>query len=62
MQRLLADLHTHSVASGHAYSTINELAAMARERGLQAIAVTDHGPAIRRPRQAVLQQPRRAAA
>jgi putative hydrolase len=42
--RNLADLHTHTVASGHAYSTVAELAASARERGLELIAVTDHGP------------------
>jgi putative hydrolase len=44
--RLLADLHTHTVASGHAYSTVTELATSARDRGLELIAVTDHGPAV----------------
>jgi len=44
--RLLADLHTHSVASGHAYSTVSELAASAAARGLELIAVTDHGPSV----------------
>lgn len=44
--RLLADLHTHSIASGHAYSTVSELASAAAERGLELIAVTDHGPAM----------------
>lgn len=44
--RLLADLHTHTVASGHAYSTVTELAGAARARGLELIAVTDHGPAV----------------
>ena len=44
--RILADLHTHTVASGHAYSTINELALAAAEKGLQGLAVTDHGPAL----------------
>ena len=44
--RLLADLHTHTVASGHAYSTVTELATAARDRGLELIAVTDHGPAV----------------
>lgn len=44
--RLLADLHTHTVASGHAYSTYTELARAARARGLELIAVTDHGPAV----------------
>ncbi len=44
--RLLADLHTHTVASGHAFSTVTELAGVAAERGLELIAVTDHGPAV----------------
>lgn len=44
--RLLADLHTHSVASGHAYSTITELAEGARSKGLELIAVCDHGPGL----------------
>jgi putative hydrolase len=44
--RLLADLHTHTVASGHAYSTVSELATAAAVRGLELIAITDHGPAV----------------
>lgn len=39
------DLHVHTVASGHAMNTLYELAAEAKRRGLQAIAITDHGPA-----------------
>ncbi|MFW6035775.1 MAG: phosphatase [Halothermotrichaceae bacterium] len=39
-----ADLHTHSIASGHAYSTIAELAKAAQQKGLKMIAITDHGP------------------
>lgn len=38
-----ADLHIHTVASGHAYSTIKELAEAAGEKGLKMIAITDHG-------------------
>ncbi len=44
--QLLADLHTHTVASGHAYSTVSELASAAAARGLELIAVTDHGPSV----------------
>lgn len=44
--RLLADLHTHTVASGHAYSTVTENVQVARARGLELIAVTDHGPRV----------------
>lgn len=42
--KLVVDLHTHTVASGHAYSTVAENAAAAAERGLEMIAITDHGP------------------
>lgn len=37
------DLHCHTVASAHAYSTVKELAEEAKKKGLEAIAVTDHG-------------------
>lgn len=40
------DLHIHSLASGHAYSTIGEIAAEAAIRGLRGVAMTDHGPAM----------------
>lgn len=43
---LQADLHVHTVASGHAYSTIGEIATEAARRGLLAVAMTDHGPAL----------------
>ncbi len=44
--RIIADMHVHTVASGHAYSTVNELARAARRKRLEAFAVTDHGPAL----------------
>lgn len=34
------------MASGHAYSTLTENVHVARARGLELIAVTDHGPAV----------------
>ncbi|MFU0832815.1 MAG: POLIIIAc domain-containing protein [Oscillospiraceae bacterium] len=40
---LIADTHTHTVASTHAYSTLTEMVHAAAERGLYAIAITDHG-------------------
>lgn len=43
---IIADLHTHTVASGHAYSTIRENALYASQKGLEMIGLTDHGPAI----------------
>ncbi len=39
----IADLHTHTVFSPHAYSTITENAAAAARAGLVAMACTDHG-------------------
>ncbi len=43
---IIADMHTHTVSSGHAYSTVNEMATAARRKGLKALAITDHGPAM----------------
>jgi len=40
------DLHTHTVASGHAYCTVNELVEKANQLALEAIAITDHGPGL----------------
>ena len=38
------DLHTHTIASGHAYNTLREMAKAASEKGLLALGVTDHAP------------------
>lgn len=46
MKPLIADLHTHSILSGHAFGTVRELAVEAAERGLQILGVTEHGPGI----------------
>lgn len=37
-----ADTHTHTIASTHAYSTVLEMARAAKEKGLRALAITDH--------------------
>ena len=42
----LLDVHTHTVASGHAYSTIQEMAREAANRGLQILGITEHAPGI----------------
>lgn len=39
-----ADLHTHTLASTHAYSTIMENCMAAAEKGIKIIAMTDHAP------------------
>ena len=46
MKPFVADMHMHSIVSGHAFGTIRELAAEAAARGLQLIGVTEHGPGI----------------
>lgn len=46
MLKLIADLHTHTLASGHAYGTIRENAQAASEKGLKILGVTEHGPGI----------------
>ncbi len=43
---LVVDGHTHSIASIHAYSTIQEMAREAAANGIEMFALTDHGPAI----------------
>lgn len=42
--RIIADTHTHTIASTHAYATVTEMTAEAARLGLYAIAITDHGP------------------
>ncbi|RJQ32117.1 MAG: PHP domain-containing protein [Actinobacteria bacterium] len=44
--KIIADLHVHTVASGHAFSTVNEIAKAAFIRKLKMVAITDHGPAL----------------
>ena len=46
MKPLIADLHMHTVMSGHAFGTIREMAAEAAARGLKLIGTTEHGPGI----------------
>lgn len=41
--KILTDLHTHTLASAHAYSTLAENAAAAKALGMEAIAMTNHG-------------------
>ena len=43
---VLVDAHTHTVASGHAFSTLQEMAQAAAEKGLQVLGITEHGPSV----------------
>ncbi|RLM09361.1 phosphatase [Gibbsiella quercinecans] len=38
------DLHMHTVASTHAYSTLHDYIAEAKRKGIVLFAITDHGP------------------
>lgn len=42
----IADLHTHTLASTHAFSTLNEIVQQAQKLGLKALAITDHAVAL----------------
>lgn len=37
------DVHTHTIASGHAYSTLTENAKAASEKGIKVLGTTEHG-------------------
>ena len=45
--KYVVDIHTHSVISQHAYSTIDENARAAKQKGLKLIAMTDHAPGMK---------------
>lgn len=40
------DVHTHTIVSGHAFCTLNEMIAEAMRHHLTLFGVTEHGPAI----------------
>ncbi len=46
MKKTLLDVHIHTVASGHAYSSLQEMAQTAAERGLEILGITEHAPGI----------------
>ena len=40
------DVHTHTLASGHAFSTLQEMARAAADKGLRLLGITEHTPGI----------------
>lgn len=40
------DVHTHTIASGHAYGTVAEMAKAAAEKGLKLLGITEHSQGI----------------
>lgn len=46
MLKFIADLHTHTIASGHAYGTIREMALAASEKKMKILGISEHAPGI----------------
>ncbi len=44
--KIALDVHTHTLASGHAFSTLQEMAQAAAHKGLKLLGITDHAPSI----------------
>ncbi|OON93448.1 MAG: phosphatase [Candidatus Epulonipiscioides saccharophilum] len=42
----LVDLHTHTISSGHAYSTFDENVRFAKEHGIKLLGISDHAPSM----------------
>lgn len=42
----VVDLHTHTIASGHAYNTMNEMIKAAKKKKLEFYAITEHAPTM----------------
>ena len=43
---ILLDVHTHTTASGHAFSSLQEMVRAGQERGLKILGITEHAPGI----------------
>lgn len=44
--KYVLDTHTHTIASGHAYSSIREMVKAASDKGLELLCITDHAPSL----------------
>ncbi len=42
----IMDLHTHTIASGHAYNTLYEMVLSAAGKGVKLLGVTEHAPTM----------------
>lgn len=45
-KEFVLDCHMHTIASGHAFGTVREMAKAASDKHLQLIGITEHGPGI----------------
>lgn len=46
MKKIELDVHTHTIVSGHAYSSLQEMAQEAARRELKILGITEHAPGI----------------
>ncbi len=44
--KTVLDVHTHTIMSGHAFSTLSEMISEGQRQGLEILGVTEHGPGI----------------
>jgi len=44
--KIKLDVHTHTIMSGHAYSTLQEMVAAAHQKKLDILGITEHAPGI----------------
>ena len=42
----ILDVHVHTTASGHAYSTFGEVIASAKKKNLELVGIADHAPSV----------------
>lgn len=43
---LKLDIHNHTIASGHAFSTLGEIVSIAKKKEMKIIGISDHGPGM----------------
>ena len=53
MQPVKLDVHTHTIASGHAFSTMDEMIRAAAEKNLNVFGIAEHGPMMEGACQAI---------
>ncbi|WP_455684898.1 phosphatase [Thomasclavelia sp.] len=46
MKKIELDVHTHTLASGHAYSTISEMVTEAKNKGIKLLGIVEHDQGI----------------
>ena len=46
MKKISLDVHTHTIMSGHAYSSLQEMVTVAQQKGLEILGITEHAPGI----------------